>query len=53
MALKEGSTSVRDINERTGIENKKISYLMSDLEKNNQIVFKGHREGIPEFENAV
>lgn len=53
IALKEGSTSVRDINERTGIENKKISYLISDLEKNNQIVFKGHREGIPEFENAV
>jgi F420-non-reducing hydrogenase iron-sulfur subunit len=53
IALKEGSTSVRDISERTGIENKKISYLISDLEKNNQVIFKGHSEGIPEFESTV
>ncbi len=53
IALREGSTSVRDISERTGIENKNVSYLISDLEKTNQVVFKGHSEGIPEFESTV
>ena len=53
IALREGSTSVRDISKRTGIGNKRVSYLISDLEKNNQVEFKGHREGIPEFAGMV
>lgn len=53
IALREGSTSVRDISKRTGIENKTISYLISDLEKTNQVEFKGHQDGIPEFASTV
>ncbi len=52
IALKEGSTSVREISERTGLQLGKISYLISDLEKTNQVIFKGHSEGIPVFESA-
>lgn len=53
MAIKQGQTSVRDISKRTGIEHKRISCLISDLEKNSQVVFKGHHEGIPEFESML
>jgi len=52
IALKEGLTSVRDISKRTGLKLAKISHMLSDLEKTNQVVFKGHSEGIPIFENA-
>ena len=51
MALKEGLTSVRDINKRTGLELAHISHMLSDLEKSNQVAFKGHSEGVPIFEN--
>jgi hypothetical protein len=52
IALREGLTSVRDISKRTGLELAKISHIISDLEKSNQVVFKGHREGVPVFKNA-
>ena len=52
IALREGLTSVRDISKRTGLDLADISYLISDLEKTNQVVFKGHSEGVPIFENA-
>ncbi len=52
IALKEGLTSVRDISKRTGLKLAKISHMLSDLERTNQVVFKGHSEGIPIFENA-
>jgi len=50
-ALKEGLSSVRDIHKRTGLELAHISHMLSDLEKANQVVFKGHSEGVPVFEN--
>jgi hypothetical protein len=52
IALREGLTSVRDISNRTGLELANISHMISDLEKSNQIVFKGHSDGVPVFENA-
>jgi len=52
IALREGLTSVRDISKRTGLELANISHMISDLEKTNQVVFKGHSEGVPVFENA-
>ena len=52
IALREGLTSVRDISKRTGLELVNISHMISDLEKTNQVVFKGHSEGVPVFENA-
>ena len=52
IALKQGLTSVRDISDRTGLELGKISCLISDLEKTNQVVFKGHSGGMPVFESA-
>ena len=52
IALREGLTSVRDISKRTGLGLAKISHMISDLEKSNQVVFKGHSEGVPVFENA-
>ncbi len=52
VALREGLTSVRDISKRTGLDLAHISHMLSDLEKTNQVVFKGHSEGVPVFENA-
>ena len=52
-ALKEGLTSVRDINDRTGLGLGRISFLISDLEKNNRVVFKGHSDSVPVFETAT
>lgn len=52
IALREGLTSVRDISKRTGLELANISHMISDLEKTNQVVFKGHSDGVPAFENA-
>ena len=52
IALREDLTSVRDISDRTGLELSRVSYLISDLEKTNQVVFKGHSDGVPVFETA-
>jgi len=48
-AVKEGCTSVRDICKKVGLELKKVSYLLADLEKTNQIEFKCMEDRKPVF----
>jgi len=48
-AVKEGHTSVRDINKKIGLDLKRISYLLADLEKTNKIGFTGMKDRIPVF----
>jgi len=48
-AVKEGSTSVRDISEKIGLELGRISYLLADLEKTNKVEFTGMKDRIPVF----
>jgi coenzyme F420-reducing hydrogenase alpha subunit len=48
-AIKDGSTSVRDINEKIGLDLKRISYLLADLEKTNKVEFTGMKDRIPVF----
>jgi predicted transcriptional regulator len=48
-AVKEGYTSVRDISGKIGIELKRVSYLLADLEKTNKVEFKGMEDRIPVF----
>lgn len=52
IALTEGLTSVRDISGRTGLGLNRISRLISDLERTNRVMFKGHSDGMPVFETA-
>jgi len=48
-AVKEGYTSVRDINGKIGLDLKRISYLLADLEKTNKVEFTGMKDRIPVF----
>ncbi len=48
-AVKEGYTSVRDIGEKIGLDLKRISYLLADLEKTNMVEFTGMKDRIPVF----
>ena len=48
-AVKEGYTSVRDINQKIGLDLKRISYLLADLEKTNMVGFTGMKDRIPVF----
>jgi len=48
-AIKDGSTSVRDINEKIGLDLKRISYLLADLEKTNKVEFTGMKDSKPVF----
>lgn len=48
-AIIAGYTSVRAISEKTGLELKRISYLLADMEKTNMIEFKGHTHCVPVF----
>jgi len=52
LALREGHASVRDIGKRTGLDLLRISRLLSEMEKTNQAVFKGHQNRAPQFEAA-
>ena len=49
LALKEGGTSVRDISELTGLELKRVSYLLADLEKTKRVEFRGMQDKKPVF----
>jgi hypothetical protein len=40
LALKAGAPSVRDISEKTGLDLKRVSYLLADLEKTNRVEFR-------------
>jgi hypothetical protein len=48
-AVKEGHTSVRDIHKKIGLDLKRISYLLADLEKTNKVEFTGMKDRIPVF----
>jgi hypothetical protein len=48
-ALKSGCTSVRDINKKIGLDLKRISYLLADLEKRNKVEFRGMKDSKPVF----
>lgn len=48
-AIIAGFTSVRTISQRIGLELKRISYLLADMEKTNMVEFKGHTECVPVF----
>lgn len=48
-AIIAGFTSVRAISQRIGLELKRISYLLADMEKTNMVEFKGHTECVPVF----
>jgi len=48
-ALKRGQGSVRDIDERIGLGLGRISFLLSDMERGNQVEFKGYEGQKPIF----
>jgi predicted transcriptional regulator len=48
-AIKEGCKSVRDVSQRLGLEIKKVSYLLADLEKTNRVEFKCMEDRKPVF----
>jgi len=48
-AVKEGHTSVRDIHKKIGLDLKRISYLLADMENRNIVEFVGMEESKPIF----
>ena len=48
-AVKEGHTSVRDIHKKIGLDLKRISYLLADMENTNIVEFVGMKESKPIF----
>ena len=49
LALERGSESARKISAVTGLDLKKVSYLLADLEKTNRVAFKGMEDSKPVF----
>jgi hypothetical protein len=49
LAIKEGSTSVREINKRIGLDLQLISRLIADMEKTSKVEFTGMENKIPVF----
>jgi hypothetical protein len=49
LAVKGGCPSVRDISKRIGLDLKRISYLLADLEKTNRVEFQGMENSKPMF----
>jgi hypothetical protein len=49
LAIKEGSASVRDISNKTGLELLRVSYLLADLEHTNRVEFTGMEDSKPAF----
>jgi hypothetical protein len=49
LAIKQGNQSVRKISRRTGLELKRVSYLLADLEKTNRVAFEGMQDSKPVF----
>jgi len=48
-AVKDGHTSVRDIHKKIGLDLKRISYLLADMEHTNMVEFVGMEESKPIF----
>ena len=49
LAIKDGSTSVREINQRIGLDLQLISRLIADMEKTNKVEFKRMENKKPVF----
>ncbi len=49
LAIDQGCSSVKDISERIGLDLKRISYLLADLEKTGRIEFRGMEDRKPVF----
>jgi hypothetical protein len=49
LAIKGGATSVRDINERIGLDLSLISRLIADMEKTSKVEFTGMKDKRPVF----
>ncbi len=49
LAIKKGFTSVRDISAEIGVDLLRVSYLLADLEKTNQVEFTGMKDHKPVF----
>ncbi len=49
LAIKKGCKSVRDISREIGLDLLRISYLLADLEKTNQVEFTGMEDSKPVF----
>jgi len=49
IAIERGHESVRKISAQTGLELKKISYLLADLEKTNRVAFNRMEDHKPVF----
>jgi predicted transcriptional regulator len=48
-AVKQGHTSVRDIHKKIGLDLKRISYLLADMENRNMVEFVGMKACKPVF----
>ena len=48
-AIKQGCAAPRDISRKTGIDLRRISYLLADMEKTNMVEFKGMEAHKPVF----
>ena len=49
LAVKAGCLSVREISDKTGLDLKRVSYLLADLEKTSRVAFTGMKESKPMF----
>jgi hypothetical protein len=49
LSIKQGNESVRKISTQTGLELKKVSYLLADLEKTNRVAFNAMEDHKPVF----
>lgn len=49
LAIKEGFTSVRDVNKKTGLDLEWISRLIAEMEKTSRVSFTGMKNKIPVF----
>jgi hypothetical protein len=49
LAIQQGSQSVRQISERTGLALRRVSYLLADLEKTNRVAFETMADSKPVF----
>ena len=49
LAIKGGCASVRDVSEKIGLDLKRVSYLLADLEKTKRVEFRAMQERKPVF----
>jgi hypothetical protein len=49
VTIKHGAASVREVSHKTGLDLKRVSYLLADLEKTGRVEFRGMRERKAQF----